>query len=403
MRRIGLLVEPEFLERHWGVRVYVYSLAKVLAHHGWRVDFVVAGASSASEPRWYRLHIGDNDLFAKAGPSSSGTPGDVWESLRREACPARGPAPTPLPPVPTGLRRPCRMPIGSDLGVEGYDALVITNPWMVKWTGRLPARRVFGLVFDLIPNLFGILSDESKPFAFAHQHEYGFRHFEAHTDTVLTISEATRDAYLDLVRSRRPDTSGPRVVALPPMAPYYALDLRRPQPARTRPPRVVLAGCFDLRKGLKTLPALLNPLADVLDEVVIYGGVRCRDVDVDAFFRSLTVPRVTWHVGPTAAHVRDIFRTSRLLVFPSRFEGLGLPILEAQLQGCRVATYPVSPMQDLALSGAVVLDEDAAESSRRIRAALGDPFNHEALAGEAARAFVDGPLATDPLADAMED
>lgn len=400
MRRIGLLVEPEFLERHWGVRVYVYSLAKVLARHGWLVDFIVAGASSANEPRWYRLHLTDADLFSNAAPSSSGTPGEVWAAMRRDAFPPRDavrPA-APPPQVPVGLRRPCLMPVGSNLASERYDALVITNPWMVKWTTRLPARRVFGLVFDLIPNLFGILSDESKPFAFAHQHEFGFRHFETCTDGILTISEATREAYLDLVRSRRPDGRGPQVIALPPMAPYYAFDGQALLPARERPTRIVLAGCFDLRKGLRELPGLLNPLGVDLDEVVVYGGVRCREGEVDAFFRGLQVPRVTWHMGPTASHVRDIFRTSRLLVFPSRHEGLGLPLLEAQLQGCRVATYPVSPMQDLALSGAVTLDDDPGESARRLTAALHESFDHAALAQEAAAAFIHAPLASDPLA-----
>ena len=52
---------------------------------------------------------------------------------------------------------------------------LITNPWMVKWRERLPARRTMGLVFDSIPNLFGVLLDDGKPFAFAHQHGHGFK------------------------------------------------------------------------------------------------------------------------------------------------------------------------------------------------------------------------------------
>jgi hypothetical protein len=292
------------------------------------------------------------------------------------------------------------MPIGSCLAAERYDAILITNPWMVKWRDRLPAGQVFGLVFDLIPNLFGILSDENKPFAFAHQHEFGFRYYEEHCDGILAISPATRGAYLELVRARSPEGRGPNVVALPPMAPYYALGDHDAPHASPRARRVVLAGCFDLRKGIRELPALLNGAADCVDEVVAYGGVRCREADVDTFFRSLRVPRFVWHLGPTASHVRDIFRTSSLLLFPSRFEGLGLPLLEAQLQGCRVATYPISPMLELSLRGAVVLSDDMAESIARLRAALQEPFDHDALRRAAVAAFVQPAVEADPLSAA---
>jgi glycosyltransferase involved in cell wall biosynthesis len=289
------------------------------------------------------------------------------------------------------------MSLGSTLEFERYDVALVTNPWMVKWRDRLPARKTVGLVFDLIPNIFGMTLDEGKPFAFAHQHEFGFRYYEESCDYVLAISKATRDAYLDLIRARRPGLSGPPVIALPPIAPYDALD----EPVRPCPPtraaRIALAGCFDLRKGLKELPGLLNPLADLLEEVVIYGGVRCRKSDAEAFFKDLQVDRVVWHLGATSAQVRDIYRRSSLLLFPSKFEGLGLPLLEAQLEGCRVATYPMSPMKDLALRGSVMLSDDPAQSEARLRTALRRRFDHAALRAEARAAFVDLALLANPL------
>ena len=32
MPKIAFIIEPQFLEHHWGVRVYLYSLAKVLSN-----------------------------------------------------------------------------------------------------------------------------------------------------------------------------------------------------------------------------------------------------------------------------------------------------------------------------------------------------------------------------------
>jgi glycosyltransferase involved in cell wall biosynthesis len=396
MPKIAFIIEPQFLSRHWGVRVYLYSLAKVLEHHGWMVDFVYPEASSAGELRWYKLHVRDESLFSSAAPSASGTPAEVWKALRDIAFES-GPR-QPAPPVPTGCLRPAVMPIGSTLAVEQYDVALVSNPWMVKWRERLPARKTMGLVFDLIPNLFGVMLDDGKPFAFAHQHGLGFRYYEECCDQVLTISEATRAAYLDLVRSRQPRPGGPDVVALPPFAPYHALGEPSTSCPATRSARIALAGCFDLRKGLRELPEILNGLSDVVEEVVIYGGVRCRKPEVEAFFATLQVERVVWHLGATADQVRDIFQRSRMLLFPSKFEGLGLPILEAQLGGCRIATPPVSPMKENALSGAVMLSDSAAESVSRLRRAFEDPFDHAALRAEARAAFVTPVLKENPLA-----
>lgn len=402
MPKIGLIVEPEFLERHWGVRVYVYSLATLLARHGWSVDFVFPQTCSAGELRWYKLHVRDESLFKSAAPCASGDPREVLSALRDAAFPEKGPSRShPTGHLPVGLRRPEVMPIGSSLATEHYDTILITNPWMVKWRERLPARRTLGLVLDLIPNLFGVLLDEGKPFAFAHQHERGFRYFEECCDQIVTISEATRATYLDLVRSRRPGAAGPDVIALPPFAPYDALDEPVASCPAARRARIVLAGCFDLRKGLRELPALLNGVSDLVEEVVVYGGVRCRKPDVEAFFKDLDITHVVWHLGATAGQVRDIYRRSKILLFPSKFEGLGLPLLEAQLGGCRVATYPLSPMKELGLSGAVTLSENPAESVARLRRALQEPFDHAALRTEARAAFVEPVLREDPFARTM--
>ncbi len=397
MTRIGIVVEPEFLQRHWGVRVYVYSLSKWLARHNWTVDFLSPHRSSAGELRWHKLHLRDESIFEATAPSAAGDPREVLRELRNAAFQRSGPSSNHVSPrVSVGLKRPETMPIGASLAVEDYDTILITNPWMVSWQGRLPARQVLGVVYDLIPNIFGLTLDENKPFAFAHQHAHGFRYFEEACDQILAISEATRSAYLELVRARRPGGKGPKVVALPPFAPYHSLDEpTEPCPA-SRPARMVLAGCFDLRKGLRELPEILNGLSDVIEEVVIYGGARCRQSDVETFFNQLRIERVAWHLGPTAHEVRDIFRHGRMLLFPSKFEGLGLPILEAQLEGCRVATHAVSPMQDLALGGAVMLADSTEESVERLQKALREPFDHAALRAEARAAFVD-PMQMNPL------
>jgi glycosyltransferase involved in cell wall biosynthesis len=408
MPKIALIVEPSFLKKHWGVRVYVYSLGKVLQHHGWTVDFVYPEASVSAEPRWHKLHLRDSSLFSAAQPSAAGRPAEVWKALREVAFKTGGPAPDSARPMgvstvnSAGWRQPPVMPIGSRLEFEQYDVALITNPWMVRWRERLPARKTMGLVLDMIPELFGVLLDDGKPFAFAHQHETGYKYYEEFCDEVLTISDHTRDMYLELVRARRPGGVGPEVTSLPLFAPYSALGVSDGASPSIRAARLALAGCFDLRKGLRELPVLLNGLSDVLEEVVVYGGPRCRQGDVEAFFNNLRIDRIVWYLGATSDQVRDTFRRSKVLLFPSKYEGLGLPLLEAQLDGCRVATYPLSPMKDLALNGAVMLSDDASVSVDRLRHALQEPFDHANLQARARATFVEPVLRADPLGQVLK-
>ena len=54
--------------------------------------------------------------------------------------------------------------------------------------------------------------------------------------------------------------------------------------------------------------------------------------------------------------------------------------------------------RQLALSGSVMLSDDASESARRLKDAFQDPFDHAALRTEARAAFVEPVLQENPLA-----
>ena len=55
-------------------------------------------------------------------------------------------------------------------------------------------------------------------------------------------------------------------------------------------------------------------------------------------------------------------------------------------------------MKDLALSGAVMLSDDASVSVKRLRQALQEPFDHAALQAQARNTFVEPVLRANPLA-----
>lgn len=58
----------------------------------------------------------------------------------------------------------------------------------------------------------------------------------------------------------------------------------------------------------------------------------------------------------TEAELKDLYRSSDILLFPSLYEGFGMPIIEAQASGCAVITSYLKPMNDVADDAALFVD-----------------------------------------------
>lgn len=65
----------------------------------------------------------------------------------------------------------------------------------------------------------------------------------------------------------------------------------------------------------------------------------------------------------TNEELRALYSGARLFLFPSREEGFGWPILEAQACGCPVATTARPPMTEVAGPGAVLIDPEQPEQA----------------------------------------
>ncbi len=374
MTRIGILVQPDFLEHHVGVRNYMLTLYQYLVPKADVRFLSYYRPPHNPTTNWYWLHVQNPGILKDNGVTEdwrlTGTPLSVLEQYH-----AGGGHPGH---VPTHI---WYAQFGPRLETGNIDVLIISNPWLVDFTDRLPVPRQIGIVYDAIPNRY-CLTEGGKPFTFASQHLNGFRYFRSHCDDTLAISEASSVDLVDLMRFT-PDQVG----WLPPIVPVDCLKTTSVKTKRSN--TILLASPLDRRKGLVAMPRLVAAAGPKLEGLKMYGAVRCSPDELTTFFREL--PRnlpVEWYPRATSKTTERLFREAKLTLFPSLNEGLGLPLIEAQLRGCPVVTRNARPMSDLTLGGSCLLTDEPAKDAAIVRELFEtERFDHAGLETQAREFF----------------
>ncbi|HEX3561225.1 MAG TPA: glycosyltransferase family 1 protein, partial [Solirubrobacterales bacterium] len=124
------------------------------------------------------------------------------------------------------------------------------------------------------------------------------------------------------------------------------------------------------------------PLRDAHQLVIACNLPFLRRFNLRAFARELGIePRNFLLTGfVTDRELAALYRACELFIFPSLYEGAGLPILEAMTCGAPVAASRVSAMPELLGDMRATFDpEDPADIARCIREILEDPTLLDAL------------------------
>jgi glycosyltransferase involved in cell wall biosynthesis len=363
-KRIAFIVEPMFMQHHVGVRNYIYSLFTLLADDH-RVDFISSYRTEAGRDHWYRLIPKHASTISGNGKADDavirGTPRQVARRSRLHLGSLKSTSPKDFH----------HSHIGSDLRIEEIDVAVVTNPWLVNFDKRIPCKKLLGMVYDTVPNEY-VFTRDDKPFTFASQHQKGFQYYKDHCDAILAISRKAADDVQSMFK-----IEASRVHSLPPVLPPAYAEVVSATNQRSR--RVVLASPFDRRKGLALMPGILNEAKDHIDQLSIYGGIRCSRKEFVQFFSELNVRSVEWYPNATAKIVQQLFLDSRALLFPSFDEGLGLPILESQFCGCPTMVRNKLPMNDLVGAGHRFVTDDAKVDGKLLAGMMTESFDHKSL------------------------
>lgn len=163
-------------------------------------------------------------------------------------------------------------------------------------------------------------------------------------------------------------------------------DPMRQQALRQRyrlPPAYLLfVGTLEPRKNL---PTLLRAFARVRQTVrsdpalhlVLAGAYGWREPTLAQQVQALGLEQVVHFPGFIADEdLPDLYRGARLFVFPSLYEGFGLPVLEATACGVPVVTSNVSALPEVAGDGALLV---APRDVEGLAAAMRELFYNTAL------------------------
>jgi glycosyltransferase involved in cell wall biosynthesis len=160
-------------------------------------------------------------------------------------------------------------------------------------------------------------------------------------DGIICISESTKK---DLVRIYGLDSKKIQVVHL-----ASSFQLASPDELGNQRKNSILY--VGKRGGYKNFSVLLKAFSESKllrndFSLIAFGGGNFKD-DEKTLISEFGLNNKVIHLNGDDKVLRDLYLSSRVLVYPSLYEGFGLPLLEAMALGCPVITSDVSSMPEI--------------------------------------------------------
>lgn len=251
-----------------------------------------------------------------------------------------------------------------------------TNPAAIAPAG--PAQglvvTVHDLAFEHFPRLF--------PRRWRWLYRAGLKATVNRADAILTPSQATAD---DLLSRTKADPAKVHVIPLAASLPTAGSD---PLPILRRMaiegPYVLFVGTLEPRKNLVLLLRAYRDAvaAGIPHSLVLAGAVGWQSAELEAELAK-RAPGTVVRTGPLVEDELDaVYRGAAAFVYPSLYEGFGLPVVEAMARGVPTITSNVSSLPEVAGSAGYLVDPS---SQKDLAVAIERVLGDEALAADMRR------------------
>jgi alpha-1,3-rhamnosyl/mannosyltransferase len=177
---------------------------------------------------------------------------------------------------------------------------------------------------------------------------------------IVTISESTRDRVIHHFPG-----SAPRVTAIP-----IACDPEYGRPSEgggldwvatrfgLKGPYVLYAGSFAARKNLPLLLRAWDRVSMEMPDLQLVLAGRPSGRNDTSLEEARRVGSVVLDRRKSVEEMKALYAGAAMLVFPSRYEGFGLPVLEAMSSGCPVIGARTTSIPEIVGDAGILVDPD---------------------------------------------
>lgn len=182
-----------------------------------------------------------------------------------------------------------------------------------------------------------------------------------HADHIVTPSEQTKQDIVDLLGHKRNNIT---VIPLSLVAKSEANDV-----FQHHKPYILCVSSFTKRKNLEKLAKAFDRVADNKVDLIIAG--KHGDTYNTIYTQTVDNENITLKINVSNEELSSLYRGSLFCIYPSIFEGFGIPILEAFQYGKTIATSNISSMPEVGGNAALYFDPNSEiEISQAIKTLL---------------------------------
>jgi glycosyltransferase involved in cell wall biosynthesis len=279
------------------------------------------------------------------------------------------------------------------------------HPWLWYWWFEWSLPRIFK---QYRPDIFispdGFLSMHSEVPTLLVIHDLGFEHYQGHTpplvnryyrkytpryakkaNMVVTVSEFSRN---DIIHRYHIDAQKVHTIYNGANALYQPRDAATNEHTRERftggSPYFIYVGSIHPRKNVRMLLQAFDALKKSGHpeiKLVIAGRMAWNTDDTQAVYEAMTYKNDVIFTGHLLQHdLALIMAAAEAFVYPSLFEGFGIPVVEARYCGIPVITSNSSSLPEVAGPHAMYVDPNNPESmTTAMQQFLENPTHYKAL------------------------